>query len=148
MHMENQLPIIFFQSFKNIYSDNVNYLLYVTLHVVIGDLVRFSCSFNHINCAFTFHLRYGSISWLQKTRPAVQIVGYFILSPTRQCSWTSKLIVHLLDGLVSFLSLSCGSLLCPCLVPFGVVYYNWQHALHLPQRVCLIRAVLCAAGAS
>ncbi len=26
----------------------------VTLQVVIGDLVRFLCSFNHVNCAFTF----------------------------------------------------------------------------------------------
>ncbi len=30
----------------------------ITPQVVIGDFVRFSCSCNCVNCAFTFHLRY------------------------------------------------------------------------------------------
>ncbi len=30
----------------------------ITLQIFMGDLVRFSCSFNHVNCAFTFLLRY------------------------------------------------------------------------------------------
>ncbi len=39
-----------------------------TLQVVIGDLVRFSCSFNRINCAFTFNLCYHE-SHTTKTAP-------------------------------------------------------------------------------
>lgn len=30
----------------------------IRLQVVIGDFVRFLCSFNWVNCAFTFHILY------------------------------------------------------------------------------------------
>ncbi len=41
-------------------SDNGIYLLSAALcsFLSLDDLVRFLCSFNRVNCPFTFHLRY------------------------------------------------------------------------------------------
>ncbi len=40
---------------------------FLTLQVV-GDLVRFACSFIHLNCAFTFHLGYHETNDKQQAR--------------------------------------------------------------------------------
>ncbi len=72
---ENRLPGSFKKLCKNIFlmnmenSNNGIYplstvlffsqpQLYVTLQVLRGDLVRLLCSFDHVNCVFTFHLHY------------------------------------------------------------------------------------------